>query len=155
MNRGLVVLDDTETHRALLEEAGAFASSSDSELVVLSYLTSEEVESNLDTIETISEQEGTSYDSTVALQPAEQFASSMAAETIADLDLSYEIETRVIDEDDLGDAILETAYDTDCDHVFLVGRKRSPTGKAIFGDVVQQVILNFEGRVTVDVVDSA
>jgi hypothetical protein len=33
--------------------------------------------------------------------------------------------------------------------VFLAGRKRSPTGKALFGDQTQAVILDFDGAVTV------
>jgi len=33
--------------------------------------------------------------------------------------------------------------------VFVRGRRRSPTGKAVFGDTAQAVILNFDGFVTV------
>jgi len=32
--------------------------------------------------------------------------------------------------------------------VFLTGKKRSPTGKAVFGDRSQAIILNFDGPVT-------
>ncbi len=47
----------------------------------------------------------------------EERSSSVATDTIADLDLNYEIETRILDEDDLASVILETAYDTDCDRI--------------------------------------
>ncbi|MFC6764415.1 universal stress protein [Natrinema soli] len=43
-----------------------------------------------------------------------------------------------------GDAvrnILEMAAEIDADHISIAGRKRSPTGKALFGSVAQQVTL--------------
>ncbi|RQG87804.1 universal stress protein [Natrarchaeobius halalkaliphilus] len=154
MNRGLVVVDDSETHRTLLEEAGALAAGSGGELVIFTHLSSDEVESNRETIEAISEQEGTTYDSDVALQPSEQFATSLAEETLSDFGIEYGVETRIVEGSELADEIISTAYETDCDHVFLVGQNRSPTGKAIFGDVVQNVILNFDGLVTVNIDES-
>lgn len=46
-------------------------------------------------------------------------------------------------------ATLNAAEAHNCDHIFIAGRRRSPTGKAIFGDWVQRVLLNFDGLVTV------
>ncbi|WP_435126788.1 universal stress protein [Halobaculum sp. D14] len=43
---------------------------------------------------------------------------------------------------DPADAIIEIADDVDADLVVVGGRKRSPTGKALFGSVTQAVILN-------------
>jgi len=45
--------------------------------------------------------------------------------------------------------IIEEADRRDADHVFVSGRKRSPTGKALFGDDTQRVVLDFDGPVTV------
>lgn len=39
--------------------------------------------------------------------------------------------------------------DYNCDHVFAIGNYRSPTGKAVFGDTAQRLILSFPGYVTV------
>ena len=51
------------------------------------------------------------------------------------------------------DDILEKATEYDCDHLFVTGRKRSPTGKVLFGDTAQQIILNFDGVVTITTIE--
>jgi nucleotide-binding universal stress UspA family protein len=45
--------------------------------------------------------------------------------------------------------VIAVAEREGCDHVFIAGKRRSPSGKAIFGDVTQSIILNFDGMVTV------
>ncbi|RLM56469.1 universal stress protein [Halobellus sp. Atlit-31R] len=47
------------------------------------------------------------------------------------------------------EGILDIAVDFDVDHVAMGSRQRSPAGKAIFGSVAQQVILDAEVPVTV------
>lgn len=47
------------------------------------------------------------------------------------------------------DDVFELANEHGCDHLFVQTARRSPTGKAIFGDVAQTLILNFEGATTV------
>ncbi|MFC6724399.1 universal stress protein, partial [Halobium palmae] len=70
----------------------------------------------------------------------------------ADLDVSYDVVAAVGDE---SDRIFEVAAERDCDHLFLSGRRRSPTGKALFGDRTQRALLNFDGPVTVILGDGA
>ncbi|MFC6825153.1 universal stress protein [Halopelagius fulvigenes] len=148
MQRGLVVVDDSSAHGTLLREAAEWARANGGELVLLSYLTPEEVEENLDAVESIERMEGEKYSQPSALDAARKFGRDFVAETGGEGAVEYEISAAVIEEDELGETILETASETDCDHVFIVGRKRSPTGKALFGDVTQRVILNFDGLVT-------
>lgn len=46
-------------------------------------------------------------------------------------------------------AIIEMADDIDADLIVVAGRKRSPTGKLLFGSVTQEVILSTEHPVLV------
>ena len=50
---------------------------------------------------------------------------------------------------DPADQLLEVAQTEDADLIVVAGRKRSPTGKALFGSVTQSVILNAERPVMV------
>lgn len=47
------------------------------------------------------------------------------------------------------DDILDIANGHDCDHIFINAERRTPVGKAIFGDLAQGIILEFDGPVTV------
>jgi len=49
---------------------------------------------------------------------------------------------------DHGDKIVSLAQDTNADLVIVGGSKRSPTGKAVFGSVAQEVMLNAPCPVT-------
>ncbi len=147
MQRGLVVIDDTDAHRHLLAEAGSFARNGDAELVVLAWTTPKAVEESNDAIEWVEEIERTTFEDTDATTMTRAFARDFSDDVLGDSDI--DIEVVITDEDERDDAILSAADRRGCDHVFLVGRKRSPTGKAIFGNVAQRVLLNFDGPVTV------
>lgn len=50
---------------------------------------------------------------------------------------------------DPGDEIVDYADSVDADAIVVPGRKRSPVGKAVFGSVTQDVILNADRPVTI------
>lgn len=149
MKRALVIVEDSDRHRELLREAGELAAGVGAELVLLSVLTEDEFESDLKTYETIANVENVGFGQETIIDTAESFARSLATEVFEGLDVEYEAVGKIVDDDGHADAIIRTAENRDCDHVFVTGRRRSPAGKAIFGDVAQAIILNYDGPVTV------
>lgn len=149
MERVLVVLDDGYSESALLREAGELAAGLDAELILLALLSTEDVESDLETLEAIANVEHTEYSEETVRKSAARAADSLAKDVFDDLEVTYTSVVNVSD-DNRSETILETANEYGCDHVFISGRKRSPTGKVVFGDTTQDVLLNFDGRVTVE-----
>lgn len=147
MERALVVIESTDTAADLVREAGELAAGVGASLVVFSPMTEDEYGDDAAVLSTIEDVEGTSIDKNpdrIATRTAEQYAD----EHLSGIDVEYEAVGTVVN-DGRADAILEAAETENCDYVFLVGKRRSPTGKALFGDVAQAVILNFDGRVVV------
>lgn len=149
MQRALVVVDDSEGHRTLLEEAGELAAGVGTNLVLLSMITEQEYEEGIEAMEAIGEVEHTSYDESAVIEAAETSAEKIANDVFERGAVDFETVGAVVEEGAFADRIIATAEEYDCDHVFISGRRRSPTGKAIFGDTAQAVILNFDGPVTV------
>lgn len=73
----------------------------------------------------------------------------LVRDRLGDLDVEYSVEGQVFEGSRKGDLVVETAERNGCDHVFVTGVQRSPTGKALFGDFAQSVILNFDGYTTI------
>lgn len=143
MKRALAVVDDTDASERLVGEAGELAAGVDAELVVLAVTPEEEYEGIRESRDRAG---GRPYTVDQAAEDARQRAESVARVALGDLDVEHEAVGSV---GRVANRILTIADEHDCDHVFVVGRRRSPTGKAIFGDVAQSVILNFDGPVTV------
>ena len=67
------------------------------------------------------------------------------AERLEDAGVDVEIRAAV---GDRAEEIVQLAEETDADNLIVGGRKRSPTGKAVFGSTAQKVLLNAPCPVT-------
>ncbi|MFC7140135.1 universal stress protein [Halosimplex aquaticum] len=147
MDQPLVVYDDENTE--LLKEAGELAAGVDATLTIVSLMTADEFRDAREALDIVAQEEHTSYDDSVVIDAAKRQASETAEEVFDDGDVDWRVVgARIGDNESEADRILEVADDNDVDHVFITGKKRSPTGKAVFGDRAQAIILNFDGPVT-------
>ncbi len=129
----------------MVREAGELAAGVGAEVVILHVTTEEEFQENQDRLAEVSS--GTSmYSVETAQEGARQYAANAGTELLDDLDVSI---TPVGALGERRDEILAAARTHGCDYIFVTGTKRSPTGKVLFGDDAQSIILNFEGSVVV------
>ncbi|MGZ0746858.1 universal stress protein [Haloparvum sp. AD34] len=145
MERALAVVDPTDAAKDLVREAGTLAAGVGADVVVIHVTTEDEYSGRREAMEAIPNGT-TNYTPEEAEAGATQFAQDVAEETLSDVDVEFETAGYLGKK---AQKTLEAADEYGCDHVFLAGRKRSPTGKAVFGDATQQVILDFDGPVTV------
>jgi len=148
MEDALVVVDDRDSTAGIVREAAAYASGADAELVLYVPLTEEEFDESLAALDEIGRVENKDYSDADALDVAEQYAEDVTEDSLDGFDVPYSVVTDVTEEVE-AKRVIELADDHNCDHVFTVGRQRSPTGKAVFGDTTQRLVLNFPGFVTV------
>lgn len=150
MNRALVVVTDTDRSDRLLRKAGEIAATGETELVLLSVARTESYEQTHEAVASIG-----SSDLVYTLEQAEESEkrrlTRAAKAAFEGVDVDYHpvvVFGREVD------SILDVADAYGCDHLFIAGRRRSPTGKALFGDLTQQVLLSYDGPVTVLLDDS-
>jgi nucleotide-binding universal stress UspA family protein len=144
MKRALVVVTPGNRGRRLLREAGAYAEGTDTELVLLTVVPEEEFEEKRRAVAGIGSSDAV-YTLEQAEDSAEREATAVADDALAGLDVPYHAVGTIGRE---ADAILDVADSEGAEHVFLGSRRRSPAGKALFGDVAQTVLLEFDGPVT-------
>ncbi len=141
----LVTLLTDEPHEQLLKTATRHVSGTDGSVVVCRIIDQDQYNSEIqqnvrsgNEMNTIDEIE----------ENATETATTVANEAFDGNDVTAHGRVGQIPAD-----ILEVADEYDCDHIFISGRKRSPVGKAIFGDTTQHVLLEFDGAVTVTTVN--
>ncbi|MFW6003448.1 MAG: universal stress protein [Halanaeroarchaeum sp.] len=151
MKRAIFVAqrDSAET-RDLLREAGDLVDGVDGDLFVLHVMPEAEYEERAESRRESGalEKNGGEY-STFPITEAETAARDFAEELGEDVLGGHPVEWDPIGTVGReGRSILEVADDRDVDHLFVVGQRRSPSGKAIFGDLAQRLIIEFDGPVT-------
>lgn len=152
MNRALVVMDPGEAAKDLLAEAGDCVSCTGADIVLLAMITEDSRDRDIEILDQIGKVEDRSYGDQTPVEGAKRFVADIADDVLDD-SIEYTAVSRLIGEGDGADTILSIGEQFECDHIFITGRKRSPTGKAVFGDRAQAVILNFDDYVTVATTD--
>lgn len=144
MKRALAVVEAKEATKELVADAGKLAKGVDAELLLLHVTTEEEFQSKRSTLENVAGLDA-EYNVDNARSGAQQFAQKVGKEVLDD-DIEFTAMGRIGNPQE---QILDTAGKENVDHIFIHGKQRSPTGKAVFGDTAQAIILNFDGPVTV------
>jgi nucleotide-binding universal stress UspA family protein len=148
--RALAVIEDATRDRDLLERARAFATGVEgrADLLVVALATPDEYDELAETLNAIGRVEGVTYDADAVLEGVAGDVADLAA-SVLDGTVAYDLRTVVETPADQPDVLVDLAERRGCDHLFVPGRRRSPTGKAVFGDRTQQVALAFDGYVTI------
>lgn len=145
MDHALVVVDASEGAKRLIREAGELATGVGAKLTLLHVTSEEEYNEKVSAMQQIPEAD-VSYNLEAAEEGGRQFVRDIAREVLEGMDVEYDAVAEV---GDIVDEVLDEAEDRGCDHIFVAGRKRSPAGKALFGDTAQAIILDFDGAVTI------
>lgn len=148
MERALAAIGQSDTNRALLREAATLAAGADAELLLLSILPEEEYNADVDVLESIEQMERVDYPGESGSDLARELGEQIAQDALSGIDIEYEIIGQ-LGFDGESRTIISVAEEHECDHIFVTGSSRSPAGKALFGDMAQSVVLNFDGPVTV------
>lgn len=142
MERVLVVQTGDEPDQKLLRTAKDHVTGTEKEILFCRIVDEKQFQNNL-------QRQAASDRDVESIDEMEEIATSEADEIATDAfgdDISY---TTLGVVGTIPDDILRIADEKNCGHVFVSGKKRSPTGKAVFGDVAQSIILQFDGPVTV------
>ncbi|MFC7136274.1 universal stress protein [Halobaculum litoreum] len=130
--------DDGDRLEYMVEEAIGLATQTGASIVVAhAFETQSGVDDALSALEGV---DGTPSDVARRLGSVKR-----VTKAIEDAGVEYEVEGVV---GDPGEAIAALAERVDADRVFVGGRKRSPTGKAVFGSTAQQILLSAPCPVT-------
>lgn len=141
MSRSLVVVEPSPNVADLLDVASDFARGSGSELLL--FHATDEFESGK-VRDRMQEITGVESSYRTGIEGAKAFAEDLGESLLA-ADVDFAVEGAFGDK---ANRILAASEEFECNHILMTGRRRSPTGKAVFGDVSQQVVLNAEVPVT-------
>jgi nucleotide-binding universal stress UspA family protein len=133
----LAVIDETERAKRIVPLAHDLATAYDERLVVLHVIPKEDYDAHKESMQGIPEFEDFSLSQEA--DSAADFARRVVEETVGAPNVDVEARGRV---GDIADETLAEADSVDPRYLVVSGKRRSPTGKAIFGSAVQKVLLN-------------
>ena len=134
LNNVLVALgaEDAERIDRLAEEAIDIAGPAGATVVIAHVFGRDEFDERVEALDFDRETVGVD-DVAVRYSPVRELAARLE-----DAGVDYEIRGAI---GDYGEKVVTVAEETESDMVLVGGRKRSPTGKAVFGSVAQEVML--------------
>jgi nucleotide-binding universal stress UspA family protein len=140
----IVAAVDRSDHATAVVEQGASLSAAFGETlhVVHAITRSEFVDVQLESVD----RDG----STIKMERLREFAATQAEQATTDIDVPYEAVGLI---GDTTDEILQYADDLDARIIVVGPKKRSPTGKVLFGSVAQSILLNADRPVVAIVKD--
>lgn len=139
MQKGLVVIQAEEKIRRLMTVASEIAIGTNAELVL--YQVSRPTDEDRKEMADITGRENRYRSGT---EGGRAFTEDLASELL-DEAIEYEVHSAI---GQPAERILQAIKSYECDHLFMTGRQRSPTGKAVFGDSTQNVLLETSVPVT-------
>lgn len=142
MDTVLVAQTGDESDHQLLRTAKRHVTGTETEIIFCRIIDEKKVQNNVQR-QANAEREIESIDEMEEIAKIE--ANNIASDAFGD-DIPYRAIGLV---GTIPDDLIQVAEEENCDHIFVSGKKRSPAGKAVFGDVAQSVILQFDGPVTV------
>lgn len=145
----LAAIDENERSRNVARIASDLASTYDDTLVALHVVPEKDFNAHKESMESISEFQDYSF--TQEAESAERFVREFVLESVDTIDTEqFEARGRV---GRVTDEILAEAADLEPRFLVISGRRRSPSGKAIFGNTAQQVLLNADCPVVTQLSD--
>ncbi|SFB87513.1 Nucleotide-binding universal stress protein, UspA family [Halobiforma haloterrestris] len=134
----LAAVDESERAKDVAETAYDLAAAYDDTLVPFHAIPNEEYTAHKESLEGIPGMQGLSISQEE--DSAKEFARKIVLESVDDVDLDrIQPEGRV---GDVTESILSRAESLEPRYLVIGGRRLSPTGKALFGNTTQQVLLN-------------
>lgn len=130
----VAAVDRSEHAKEVASEAEELAAAFDDSLVLIHVMSRSEF---IEIESTNVEQSGEAVD----IEEIRETASKHAEDAAADISMSYKT---IGGFGEIVTVVNEYASDHDARYIVVGGRKRSPTGKAIFGSTTQDILLNAE-----------
>ena len=135
----LAAIDENERSKIVAKIASDLAETYDDTLVALHVVPQEDFESHRKSLQKIPE--FNDYSITQRIDSAKRFAEKFVHESVGSVDIRLEPRGRI---GDPADEILAETATLEPRFLVISGRRRSPTGKAVFGNTAQKILLNAE-----------